>query len=52
MFATEIDWLGQHFTEILDNNASAFSVCAGIYADADVHRKLPVGPAADSPAMF
>ena len=52
MFAAEIDWLGHHLTEVLDNNASAFSVCARVYADAHVHRQLRVGPATASPAMF
>ncbi len=52
MFAAEIDWLGHHFTEVLDNNAQAFSVCARVYADAHVHRQVRVGLATASPAMF
>jgi hypothetical protein len=52
MVAAEIDGLGRHLTEVLDDDTSALSVRARIHADAHLHRQLRVGPAAAAPDIF
>jgi hypothetical protein len=52
MFATEIDGLGGHFTEVLDDDTSALSLGAWIDAHPHAHRKVRVGLAACTPEMF
>ena len=52
MLAAQINRLGGHFTEILDDDTSAFSVGARIDPDAPVHSQVPAGLVAVAPDMF
>ncbi|MGE5698407.1 MAG: hypothetical protein ACM4D3_25085 [Candidatus Sericytochromatia bacterium] len=52
MLATEINWLGDHLTEILDDDSPATSVSTRIDPHPRIDRQLPDGLAAVVPDMF